>query len=78
MSKIKKYIWNILLAFDQLLNTFGGGDPDMTLSGNMGRKIAANKCYFCKKICWLLDKLDSNHCQKTDLAEADEGKDQVI
>jgi hypothetical protein len=37
MNKIKKYFWNILISFDQFVNTIFGGDPDETISSRMGK-----------------------------------------
>ena len=59
-----KYIWNILISIDQLANTFIGGDPDETISSRAGKKVRAGKCKLCKLLCWVLDKIDTNHCAK--------------
>lgn len=75
---IKKYLFNNLISFDQTLNTILGGDPDMTLSGRMGRDIKTGKCKLCKVICWLLNKIDKNHCANVERHESDEGKDQIF
>jgi hypothetical protein len=37
---MKKYIWNILVAIDQFINTVLGGDPDETMSSRMGKQLA--------------------------------------
>lgn len=71
-----KYFWNILIAIDQLANTILGGDPDETISSRMGKLIVSNKCIFCKCICWLLDKIDHNHCVKS--IELEEGIDATL
>lgn len=34
---IKKYIFNILISFDQFVNTLAGGYPDETISSRMGK-----------------------------------------
>jgi hypothetical protein len=77
-DKAKKWFWNILIGVDQLANAILGGDPDETLSSRMGKKIAkgaeTNNVYWL--ICWLLDKIDPDHCQKS--IEKDEGKDEVF
>lgn len=78
MRLLLKYILNLLVSIDQLFNTLLGGDPDMTLSGRMGRAIKENRCLLCKFICKILNKFDGNHCAQQDLNEADEGKDEVI
>jgi hypothetical protein len=73
MEKVKKYLINVLVAFDQGVNAIIGGDPDMTLSGRMGRAVAANRCKLCRLICWALDKVDKDHCARANKFESDEG-----
>lgn len=77
---VKRYIWNVLIGLDQFGNTLFGGDPDMTLSGNMGRKVKTGECIVCKPICRFIAFAfrDPNHCANQDTAEQDEGKDQLI
>lgn len=74
-AKVSLYFWNFLVAIDQLVNTLLGGDPDETLSSRMGKNIKEGKCKFCKVICYLLNKIDANHCEKS--VESDEGSRQV-
>lgn len=71
--KICKYFWNLLIAVDQLANTILGGDPDETISSRSGKM--QDKRAWAKWLCYLLNKLDTGHCDKTQ--EPDEGKDQV-
>lgn len=78
MELIRRYLWNNLIALDQAVNTLLGGDPDMTLSGRMGRDIKNKRCRLCLAVCWLLNKIDSNHCQKQEVTESDEGRDAVL
>ncbi len=78
MGLIARYLWNILISVDQLANTVLGGDPDMSLSGRMGRAIKEGRCILCRPICWILGKLDKDHCKKQDIKEADEGRDAVF
>lgn len=78
---MRGYIWNLLIALDQLLNVLlgpalnwafqvkGFGDPDETLSSVFGKNSAA--CKGCYWICRLLHKIDPDHCEKS--AEKDEG-----
>lgn len=70
---MKRYIWNLLIAIDQLANTLLGGFPDETISSRMGKQIARkeDKCFLCKYICRFLDIFDKNHCAKS--IEKDEG-----
>lgn len=74
-EKVSRYIWNFLIALDQLANTLLGGDPDETMSSRMGKNIRAGKCTLCKVICLVLNKIDPNHCEKS--IESDEGSRQV-
>lgn len=36
---VKKYIWNILVALDDLLNAITFGDPQETMSSRMGKHL---------------------------------------
>ncbi|CAB4122185.1 hypothetical protein UFOVP26_114 [uncultured Caudovirales phage] len=76
MNKLQKYLWNVLIAVDQLINTLIGGDPDETMSSRMGKLIMKRKCFLCKLICKLLDRFEINHCQES--IEYDRGSDAVI
>lgn len=74
---IKRYLWNLLIAVDQLINTLAGGDPDETISSRIGKIVALQNgkrtglYYFCK----MLSLIDHRHCEKS--IEHDEGSDQV-
>lgn len=70
-----RYFWNILIAFDQLVNTILGGDPDETISSRMGKHVANGQCKLCRLICFLLDIVDKDHCTKS--IEPDEGSRNV-
>lgn len=72
--RICKYIWNILISIDQLANTILGGDPDETISSRAGKKQDTQK--WAKWLCWLLNKIDTNHCKKS--IEEDEGDRDVL
>lgn len=71
-----KYMWNVLLAFDQFINAILGGDPDETISSRLGKHLEKRNCKFCNFICKLLNIIDPNHCR--DAIERDEGKDAII
>ncbi|MGJ7512334.1 hypothetical protein [Variovorax sp. GT1P44] len=71
---MKPYLWNVLVAFDQLFNALLAGDPDMTISGRMGRAVAEGRCMACRAVCWLLDRVDAGHCARANANEADEGR----
>jgi hypothetical protein len=68
-----KYLRNIFIGFDQLLNAIAGGDPDMTVSSRLGRNYRGS---------WLEKAIDyvfgENHCENSDEAEKDEGRDAII
>lgn len=68
-----KYIRNVLVAIDQLVNAIFLGDPDETISSRAGKRV--NTCKFCLALCWLLDKIDKRHCQTS--LENDEGTDGI-
>lgn len=36
MKSIVKWLWNVLVAIDQLGNTIAGGKPDITISARVG------------------------------------------
>lgn len=71
----RRYGWNLLIALDQLANTILGGDPDETLSSRLGKAVRANRCWLCRLICRLLNRLDPGHCAKS--IEEDEGEDET-
>lgn len=72
--KVCKYIFNNLVALDQLVNTAFGGDPDETLSSRAGKN--QDHAAWAKALCWVLNKLDFDHCRRS--IESDEGKNQVV
>lgn len=74
MNMLKAYLWNLLIAVDQLLNTLAFGDPDETLSSRLGK--ASGRCALCRAICRLLNRIDARHCEKS--IELDEGKNGII
>lgn len=73
-----KYIFNILISFDQFINVLLGpvlnklfscnhyGNPDETLSGTMGKRITLGKATrFEKSLCRILSWIDwtsKKHC----------------
>lgn len=77
---IIKWLWNILHAFDILLNAITGGDPEETISSRMGKAIAAGRCKLCRPICRALNKLfhQENHCGDAAEKHAEEGADEII
>jgi hypothetical protein len=77
---VKRYLLNILIAVDQLLNTLLFGDPDETISSRCGKAIRRAKtprkwtiAYWLNKF---LDLFEKDHCLVS--IEDDEGKDGII
>lgn len=62
---VKMYLFNWAILLDLAVNTLIGGSPRETLSSRMGKAVAEDRCVLCKGICWLLDLVDPDHCQKT-------------
>lgn len=56
------YVWNLLIAFDQLANALLMGDPMETVSHRAGEAAKEGKDWGCL-LCHLLDELDPRHCQ---------------
>lgn len=77
LFNILKALWGIIVGIDRLANALLGGSPEMTLSGRMGRDIKNGVCAVCKPICWLLNKINTNHCANQADAEAGLGGDAV-
>ncbi len=73
-----RYLLNLLVSFDQLVNSALGGDPDMTLSGRAGRALAEGRCKLCGPLCWALGKIDKDHCARASKLERDEGIDETV
>jgi cyclophilin family peptidyl-prolyl cis-trans isomerase len=70
---IRKYMYNLLLSLDQLLNTILGGDPDETCSSRVGKYYKGsifhkviNKIFFWQK----------DHCVES--IDKTEGNDAVF
>lgn len=68
---LRRWIRNVLIAVDQLLNAMLGGDPDETISSRCGKRAAT--CRICGALCYVLDRLDVRHCARS--IEPDEGKE---
>ena len=68
--KLKLYILNILIAFDQFVNVLFLGQPDETISSRAWRCKDANS--FWRMMHSLINKLfffQKDHCHKAYLAE---------
>lgn len=55
--------WQLSIAFDQLGNASGNGDPDETISSRAGKARLQGRRWGCV-LCTLLDKLDPGHCDR--------------
>ena len=67
---MRKYLYNILISINQLINTLLGGDPDEVLSSRIGKR-AKKGCKVSLFLCKILNFLDTGHCE--DAIEKDEG-----
>lgn len=65
---IKRYVWNLLIAVDQLANTVFGGDPDETISSRAAKRAHRGGW---KIIARLIEAIDPGHLAKS--REDDEG-----
>ena len=63
--------WTLAVVHDQLANAAFGGHENETLSSRAGKAAREGKRWACV-LCRLLDRLDSNHCEKS--IEPDRGK----
>jgi hypothetical protein len=73
MKCLKQYIYNLLIAVDQLINAVLLGDPDETISIRLGRVCPDS--YIVIALDWVFF-WQTNHCHKS--IEPDEGKDDLI
>jgi len=61
---MKRYLYNILIGIDQLVNVVLAGDPDETMSSRMGKHVAKHDNWFCGMVCKLLNLIQKDHCMK--------------
>ena len=73
MKIARRYLWNVLIAFDQLANAILFGDPDETISSR-----AAKRCHLWgwRQLGHFLEWLDPGHLKRA--LEPDEGKDELF
>jgi len=57
MAVLARFIINLFLAVDQLLNTILLGHPDETLSSRLGRTIGCERWFWVGWFRWLVDTL---------------------
>ena len=55
--------WRLAVSADQLANAAFNGSEDETISSRAGRH-QDDEAWACV-LCWLLDKLDPDHCNKS-------------
>lgn len=65
---IKRYIWNLLIAVDQLANTILGGDHDETISSRVAKRAHRRGW---KILARIIEAIDPGHLART--REDDEG-----
>ncbi|MEM9522765.1 MAG: hypothetical protein AAF982_02020 [Pseudomonadota bacterium] len=70
---LRRYIWNLLIAVDQLGNAILFGDPDETISSRCAKHANA---WGWKQLGRFLEWIDPGHL--ADAIEHDEGKDQLL
>lgn len=63
--------WRLAVAHDQLANAAANGHEDETISSRAGKARRAGRRWGCL-LCWLLDRVDPQHCDKS--IEEDEGR----
>lgn len=77
-----KWFRNVLIGFDQFINTWIGGDPEETISSTIGKlkrahggKIPFREHWFVYLVDWGLEKIDPGH--SIDSIDDDEGDDDL-
>lgn len=70
---MKKYVFNLLKALNQLVNTIIGGDPDETISSRCAKN---QDKWIWRMLGAVLEFIDPGHLSRN--IETDEGKDQVF
>lgn len=58
---LKFWVWNIILAFDQLANALVLGDPKETISRRAGQAAEQGQGWACV-LCKILSYIDPRHC----------------
>jgi hypothetical protein len=60
---VKRWTWNVLVAFDKLWNAILNGYPDETISARAATAQRQGKAWGCV-LCQLLDMIERGHCEK--------------
>ena len=63
------YIINLLIVFDEYVNTLLGGYPDETISLRCARERDLNNKKWACVLCRFLDWFDKDHCTKVRLSK---------
>lgn len=64
-----KYLFNLLIALDQLVNALCNGTPDETISARCWRCREVKSFNFLRKVIDLLFFFEKDHCYNAYLAE---------
>ena len=68
MARVKQYLWNLLIALDQLGNAALAGSPDETLSARTWRKARAGQ-WFWRALRVVIDLVmcweSPEHCRES-------------
>lgn len=72
MTLILRYLFNIVIALDQLANTIIGGDPDETISSRIAKRRSHFPWLVLAKI---IEAVDPGHLDR--FTEDDEGADDL-
>ena len=72
----KRYVFNVLVALDQFVNTLFYGDPDETISSRLGKNYKGT--WMKKFVDWLFgwQKYPQGHTEAS--IEWDEGKNSIL
>lgn len=72
---MRRYLLNLLIALDQLVNALAGGDPDETISSRVGKREDGSERFWAA----VIDRIffwDRDHTRRS--IEPDEGKDATL
>jgi hypothetical protein len=75
MTRLGRYVLNLLIAVDDAANAVLGGDPQETISSRAAKGRAEGKPW-ATWLANLLDSIDPGHCARA--VETDRGGDAVF
>jgi hypothetical protein len=64
VKRVWRYVFNLLVALDQIINALFGGYPDETISLRAARACERGKRWGCIT-CATLDYISPDHCENT-------------